>query len=163
MKPLGINLRQLENHPVQLRGELPPEALEIETLDELIEVATPFHYDLQVELNGDALLITGWMELGLRCCCARCLKPFDQAVRLADWVASAALDDEESLHSVGDWVDLTPLLRDNLLLAFPQHPLCDASCGGLSLPSAGRDPKVDLAAGGEAGLSEWSALDRLKL
>lgn len=163
MKPLAVNLRQLETQSVQLTGEAPPEVLEIESLDELIEVVGPFRYDLHVQLNGDALLVQGRMELGLRCTCARCLRPFDRPVQLEGWAGMADLEGEESLQSQGDWVDLAPLLRDDIALAFPQHPLCDDSCGGLVPPGQDSASEADGGSRGEAFSSEWSVLDRLKL
>ncbi len=30
-----------------------------------------------------------------------------------------------------DCVDLTPWVREDILLGFPQHPLCRPDCGGL--------------------------------
>lgn len=163
MKPLAVNLRQLETHPVQLVGEAPAEILEIESLDELIEVVGPFRYDVQVQLNGDALLLEGRLELGLHCTCSRCLKPFDRTIRLENWSGMAALEGEESLQSQGDWVDLAPLLRDDVALAFPQHPLCDDSCGGLVSPGKGEASGSDTGSLGGGISSEWSVLDQLKL
>ncbi len=163
MNPLSVSLRQLENHPVRLEGEIDGEALEIETLDELIELAGPFRYAIEVELNRDALLVAGDLELGLHCHCARCLKRFDHAVRLEGWSAIAPLEGEESVKSQGDWVDLTSLLRDDVVLAFPQHPLCDASCGGLASPEHGSTSVRHVSDAEAEKQSVWSDLDRLRL
>jgi uncharacterized metal-binding protein YceD (DUF177 family) len=64
---------------------------------------------------------------------------------------------------VNDSVDLTSYLREDILLAFPQHPLCDPGCRGLPqsemkgvLPSHGPNPLEALA-------SPWDILDKIKL
>jgi uncharacterized metal-binding protein YceD (DUF177 family) len=54
---------------------------------------------------------------------------------------------------------LTPYLREDILLALPQHPLCEPECGGLKLPARAKDPEK--TAGNTA--SAWDALDKLKL
>ncbi len=58
-----------------------------------------------------------------------------------------------------DLVNLTPYLREDILLALPQHPLCEPECGGLKLPARAKDPEK--TAGKTA--SAWDALDKLKL
>ena len=41
------------------------------------------------------------------------------------------LEGEEEVPVINDCVDLTPYMREDILLAFPQHPLCEPDCGGL--------------------------------
>ncbi|RME95387.1 MAG: DUF177 domain-containing protein [Verrucomicrobia bacterium] len=165
MNPLWLSLRKLEQgEQIELSGELPPEALEIETLDDMLALGGRFRYRLTAELHGRAVLLMGELELPLECTCVRCLKAFRHMVRLEGWSCLASLDDEEEgLPVSGDWVDLTGLLRDSLALAFPQHPLCEPQCRGLSLPgSAGASGSGDASAGGDRS-SPWAALDQLEL
>ena len=56
-------------------------------------------------------------------------------------------------------MNFTPHIREDILLALPQHPLCEPECGGLKLPARAKDPEK--AAGNTA--SAWDALDKLKL
>jgi uncharacterized metal-binding protein YceD (DUF177 family) len=55
-------------------------------------------------------------------------------------------------------VDLTPLMREDLLLNLPAHPRCDRDgnrvCKGKQLETVEQDTKRKL---------DWSALDKLKL
>jgi uncharacterized protein len=57
-----------------------------------------------------------------------------------------------------DCVDLTPILREDILLDFPQHPLCKPDCAGLKNNRV-RKPK----AADEPALDVWAKLDKLKL
>jgi uncharacterized metal-binding protein YceD (DUF177 family) len=64
-------------------------------------------------------------------------------------------------------VDLTPYVREDIFLAFPQHPLCDVNCSGLKTPKENAVPGP-VVGGGEDGAgagkaSPWSVLDKLKL
>ena len=40
-----------------------------------------------------------------------------------------------------DCVDLTPFVREDILLEFPQHPLCKPDCGGLKTSQTWQGPK----------------------
>jgi uncharacterized metal-binding protein YceD (DUF177 family) len=59
---------------------------------------------------------------------------------------------------VNDCVDLTPLVREDMLLEFPQHPLCKPDCGGLKTKTG----KARKTAGGNTP-AVWAELDKLKL
>ena len=69
-------------------------------------------------------------------------------------------DQPYKVELINDSVDLTPYLREDIFLAFPQHPLCKSDCRGLAArkPETGR--RVDSP---QAGASPWAALDKLKL
>ncbi len=47
--PLIVNLRHLEEHNVTLCGELPVKEMDLETGDEMIQVAGPLQYDIEVQ------------------------------------------------------------------------------------------------------------------
>ena len=63
--PLLLNIEALANGPVQLKGELSPEELGMETLDELVEADEPLDYDLTAERAGDNILLRGRLTKGL--------------------------------------------------------------------------------------------------
>lgn len=159
--PLGVSLRQLEEGEVQLAGALSAEELSLETLDDLLEVGGDLEYSLEVQLHGDAVLVQGRVELPLACTCVRCLEPFEHRICLDPWTVMATLSGEEGLQIVGDWVDLTALLRDDALLAFPQHPLCKPECRGLLSPKSDEANEPPADPSGRDGSSPWAALDRI--
>ena len=129
--PLTVNLRHLEEHNVRLRGELPVAELDLETGDEMIQVVGPLRYDVEVQKLEDALLVRGSLQLGLECHCVRCLQSFTRRLELKGWTCHVPLEGEDRVAVVNDCVDLTPLVREDMLLEFPQHPLCKPDCGGI--------------------------------
>jgi uncharacterized protein len=160
--PLRVNLHHLERHEVVLAGELPLAELDIETLDALIEVGGPLRYNVSVEKLEQQLLVRGELELVLQCQCVRCLKSFAHVLRLADWVAYVPLAGEDAAAVEADCVDLTPYVREDILLAFPQHPLCAPECPGLT--AAGLEKaNTQRGEGPLASSSAWAELDKLKL
>lgn len=157
--PLLINLRHLENKNLHLRGDLPAADLDLDTGDEMVQVHEPVHYEVEVQKLDSAVLAHGRLELTVDCECVRCLKPFRIPLHVDPWACHLMLEGEEKADVVNDCVDLTPYLREDILLAFPQHPLCKPDCRGLGpLPGktpAGTEPKSEP--------SPWTALDKLKL
>ncbi len=160
--PLLVNLHHLARHSVLLEGELPLSELDIETFDELIRLEQPLRFKLEVEVLGHELLVRGTLHLTLKCQCVRCLKPFGHRLRLDDWVCCVPLTGEEQVAVTGDCVDLTPFVREDILLAFPQHPLCEPECPGL-VPADRGKANTQRGAEGTECPSVWSKLDKLKL
>ena len=158
--PLLVNLRHLENRDLTLKGELPAAELDIETRDEMIQAAKPLRYQLEVQKLADAVLARGKLVLPLACQCVRCLKAFEYKLELPDWACHIPLVGEEKAPIVSDCVDLTPFLREDILLELPQHPLCKPECGGLKKLKAGKSKKT--SPGETPDASAWSELDKLK-
>ena len=159
--PLTFHLRQLEEKNLHLKGDLPAAELEVGNLDELIHTPQPLAYDLEVQGMEDAILVTGTLNLPLACECARCLKPYADQIRLENWACHLPMAGDEKVPVINDCVDLTPYLREDIVLAFPQHPLCETGCAGLNLP------RTIPESGAEKKSSEissaWAELNKLKL
>src|SRR5258705_313019 len=58
---------------------------------------------------------------------------------------------------------LTRHLREDILLEFPQHPVCEAGCRGLSVKSVKGSQGTGGKKRGKDAPSAWDALDKLKL
>lgn len=159
--PLLLNLRLLQTEPLELSGELPVAELDLGGDDRVVHLNHPLAYDLTVTHLEDAVLLQGELRLPLDCECVRCLKQFTQEAEVPEFAVHLPLAGDDAVPVVDDCVDLTPFLREDILLTLPQHPLCKPDCRGLS----------QLAAGGasgqtsqtSAGASAWAALNKLKL
>jgi len=160
--PLLVNLRHLEQRNLALEGELSVAELELDTYDELVQAREPLHYDLEAQWLEDSLLVRGELAITLDCECVRCLKPFKFRLALPHFAAHLPLAGEEAVPVSGDCVDLTPILREDTLLEFPQHPLCKPGCRGLTARKIAKKKSSDRP-GTEEKPSTWSALDKLKL
>jgi uncharacterized protein len=161
--PIIINLRHLDEHSVHLEGQLPVEELELGLRDEIIRAEKPLEYDIEVEKLENALLVQGRIRLPLQCECVRCLKQFELMLEIQPWTTHIPLTGEDSAAILNDCVDLTPYVREDILLEFPQHPLCDANCGGWPKAYVGKEKKTATAPETGQKASAWSELDKLKL
>lgn len=157
--PLTFNLRHIEAKDLEIAGELPSEELELGLHDEMIRPAGPLQYDLTVQNLEGAALAQGELSLPLELDCVRCLKTFKDSLKIEGWACHLPFAGEDAVPVDNDLVNLTPYLREDILLALPQHPLCEPECGGLKPPTRAKDPEK--TAGKTA--SAWDALDKLKL
>ena len=160
--PLLVNLRHLEAHPLRLEGELATEELDIEPHDEAMALAGPLRYDFTVQRLEESLLLQGSLRLTLECQCVRCLKPFQHDLSIDPWTIHLPLQGEEAVSVNNDLIDLTPYIQEDILLEFPQHPLCDAECRGLPQLSVGKAKSTNNPGPGD-GSPAWNELNKLKL
>lgn len=152
-----VNLRHLEKKTVQLTGEISAQELHLTDLDEVIHPKAPLRYNLEVERSGQTLLVQGTLNLQMDCECVRCLKPFPLSIDLPAYSVYVPLEGEDKAPVTNDMVDLTPYLREDILLSFPQHPVCSAECD--RLPAFPGKPSGDSA---QSQNSAWDALNKLK-
>ena len=163
--PLTVNLRHLEAHNVRLEGEASAKELDLDTRDEMIQPNQPLHYNLEVQKLEGGLLVQGRLQMKFDCECVRCLRPFQYQLDLKEWACHVPLQGDEAVKVINDCVDLTPFIREDILLELPQHPLCDPECRGLPKTVFGRAKKGPGLPGAETepGPSAWSELNKLKL
>jgi uncharacterized protein len=160
--PIVVNLRHLEAHNVTLAGELPSAELDIDTRDAMLRVTHPVQYELEVQKMEAGLLVTGRLRILLDCHCVRCLKAFTYELTLPDWTLHLPLQGEEAVPVSNDSVDLTPYVREDILLEFPPHPLCEAECRGLPPIDSGKARHTSGSEQLEAASPAWNELNKLK-
>jgi uncharacterized protein len=105
-------------------GEVSCGALDLPE-DSAAKVAGPIHYALRAALVSGGLVVTGqiWANASLRC--SRCGEFFPRRLDEPSFLCS------REQVAPGESVDLTEDIREAILLAFPNHPVCSGSCLGL--------------------------------
>ena len=112
----------------------------------------PIHLDARVRKVGEEIQIEGRVSSALQMNCARCLRPhredLDESFDVTYLPYPEELDSKDELeldeadmnivYYTGEEIDLTELVRDQVLLLIPVKPLCKADCAGLC-PSCGKD------------------------
>jgi len=128
---IDLSLDQLKQQDLHLHGTLPPEALDLQLgRDILVHSAGPLDYQLEATRADETLLVRGALQIDFACDCARCLEPFNFTLDLPEWICALPLKGPEAVASNGDSLDLTPWIREDILLGLPQHPLCGEACRG---------------------------------
>jgi uncharacterized protein len=161
--PLKVNLRHLEDHELKLKGELPVAELDLDLHDDMCRADKPLQYDVLIQQMEHQLLVQGHLLLPLQCECVRCLKSFEYPLELPRWTVLLPLEGEEKVSIDNDCVDLTPFVREDILLEFPQHPLCETDCRGLPTKKTGKAKNTTQTGDSLKEPSVWADLDKLKL
>jgi uncharacterized protein len=165
-----VDLLKVPPEGLELRGEDPPEVLGLGERDG-VEPLTPIEVRLRVELAGRELVARGSARLRAAFRCVRCTERFE--AQIADPALCVALDLDE-LEQAGRaacggaeegadplrFVDLTPEVRESILLRFPSHPVCRQTCKGLC-PQCGANRNVATCACAAPPDPRWGALECL--
>jgi uncharacterized metal-binding protein YceD (DUF177 family) len=145
---MKIHLKQIPAAGLHLEGEENCPINELET--ENVHCVGPLQYSLDAGVSGDSLWVNGTLRQPVELQCVSCLEKFAHVVEVPVFAVHRELARPET-------VDLTPFIREDILLNLPAHPHCD------------RDAKnVCKAAPAEAAVEakrkpDWSPLDKLKL
>lgn len=140
---LRVDLRELARGPVETRGELKQDDPVLEgteiTLKEPVAVAG------RLQSIGDGRFYwQGTARTAVKGECRRCLTPVTPSLSLEIGALFTqdpeALDDPDSYPVAPDAteIDVTPAVREELVLAAPRYALCREDCKGLC-PQCGRD------------------------
>jgi len=163
MDLLTPHLADITADGLSLTGDVTAEQLEL--VDEDTQLEGPLAVGLDLTKVDRTICVTGVIEGTAVRECVRCLanfseplafalrvvyepepKMFPQAAKRADHRKRApepveAIPDEtddEIYHYAGDHLELAPMLREQLILSDPMHPLCKDNCAGLC-PHCGKN------------------------
>jgi DUF177 domain-containing protein len=146
---MKVHLRQIPAQGLHLEGEEDCPIQELES--EGIRCAGRLHYDLDLGVAGGALWANGSLSQLVELRCVSCLEKFVHQIRVPAFAVHMELHGPES-------VDLTPSIREEILLNLPVHPHCDRDGHGLCKAN-----QVKAAEQDTKRRPDWSALDQLKL
>ena len=137
-------------------GSDPGEVMELDG-DPFLRVEGDVQYALSAQCVSDELIVSGTLSVDLGLKCTRCSEFFSTTVTDSDFLRAYPASKEI------DSVEITPDMREDLLLHIPAFPVCGEECKGLCAQCG-----VDLNKGScacEAGErpNPWSALDNLNL
>jgi uncharacterized protein len=135
----GLHLEGDENCPI---GELEKDG---------IRCVGPLRYNLDVGVSDGGLWAKGSLTQPVEMSCVACLEKFTHEINVPAFAAHLELQGPET-------VDLTPLMREDILLNLPAYPHCnregDRKCKAQIPQAVESDAKRK---------PDWSALDKLKL
>ena len=161
--PILCNVRQLHKKALVFKGELSGQELDLEGVDECITLRLPIKYNLEAQLMEGGILVQGQWKAVLDCECVHCLTSFQKVLESSDWSCFLMLEGEEQVTMVNDCVDLTLPLREDILLAYPQQPLCEPGCDRLPVKAGARKTELSEARPSEMSSSVWAEINKLRL
>jgi len=148
---MKVHLRQIpQGGTLHLEDEVDPAFLELEAAG--IQAVSPLRYTLDVGISESGLFAAGSVGVRVRMKCVACLEDFETEIAIEPFGLQKELDGREE-------VDLAPEIREDIHLALPAHPRCDAD-GRKTCPAS--FPQAPADASTPSGTAAWSALDKLK-
>jgi uncharacterized protein len=139
--PLVLDTRDLPRSPGAMRAVervVPaPEHLGLELIR--VPVGAELTLRLRMESVSEGVLVSVEVHAPLEGECGRCLRAISDTLDVSYQELYAyehsttddTTDEDEVGRMQGDLIDLEPELRDAVVLALPNHPLCRADCPGL--------------------------------
>jgi uncharacterized protein len=116
-----------------------------------IRCSGPLRYDIDVGVADGGLWASGSLSQPVELHCVSCLQKFVHEIRVPNFAVHTELHGPET-------IDLTPFIREDLLLNLPAHPHCDRDgdrvCDAKKVQTDEQDVRRK---------SDWSVLDKLKL
>jgi uncharacterized protein len=159
---MDIRLRDLARGPRDYSGD---DAAALADLDEPdLCVCGPVRYAVSAVLVSGQLVVRGRASVEMEFACVRCASPFRRRVEepALEIVREIAVEEEGCPAADLQVVDLTPDLREAMLLAFPSYPLCDAACKGLC-PQCGCNRNRETCACRPPAGTHWDGLSGLSV
>jgi uncharacterized protein len=149
-----IHLKQIPAEGLHLKGE--EDCLIPELEADGIRCTGPLHYNMDVGVSAGALWANGSLKQPVELRCVSCLEKFVHDIK----VPAFALHTE--LHGP-EMVDLTPYMREDILLNMPAHPHCDRDGGRKCKAATPKYSNLEEQKRETKRERDWEALDRLKI
>ena len=153
---MKVHTRQIPVEGLHLEGE--ENGIEFDTGDEYLKCLTPVRYSLDVGLSETGLFATGTLGIDLERQCVNCLEKFEYPLQVNDFALQTELEGSET-------VDLTPFIREDILLNLPHYPHCDWDgqkvCNGA--PGFKSMAHQETAPEPIPAAEAWNELDKLKV
>jgi uncharacterized metal-binding protein YceD (DUF177 family) len=157
---LIFELIDLPPEGVNIRGSISFAELDIAD-EERFSFPESLNYDLSLApCGGKSVLLRGQLQATMTIVCDRCNAPGKLALAVDDVCHSYE-------DAYGRVIDLTPDIREDILIAFPQKFLCHSNCPGLCVHCGQnlREGSCDCAARMSPSVVDdpWRDLERLHL
>ena len=146
---MKLHLKQIPAEGLHLEGEKTGSIPQLES--EGIRCAGSLHYNFDVGVSSGALWVNGSLSQPVELRCVSCLEKFVHKIEVPAFAVHTELRGPEA-------VDLTPFIREDLLLNLPAHPHCDRDGGRIC-----KAKHIEMAEQDTKGKSNWSELDKLNL
>lgn len=93
----------------------------------------PVAVECAYSFDGEALQCDGSIQTALASRCARCDEPFEEPleIQFSERFVKGAGEDDESYAFEGEFLNIRPMVMDNLFLNMPIKSVCREDCRGL--------------------------------
>ncbi|MEO8205920.1 MAG: DUF177 domain-containing protein [Chthoniobacterales bacterium] len=150
---IKVYLRQIPAEGLHLEGEEDPKSLDLNDLG--IRILGPLKYSLDIGTSEGGLFATGQLSLKVELKCVSTLEDFPYDIRVDGFATQIESDGREV-------VDLTPVIREDILLSLPSYPRIDRE-GAQIIPRIRQEGNEAPPGVLKSGSPAWDELNKLKI
>ena len=122
VKELVINCKQISEEGMELNVCFPASEMDLAYKENVSEGEIGVY--ATVLLVSNEIIVQGRIEASYACECDRCLSPIMMPIRIENFTLNYEYHNQ-------DFQDLSPEIRDEILLMIPTKILCSPECKGL--------------------------------
>jgi uncharacterized metal-binding protein YceD (DUF177 family) len=149
-----IKVSEIPEEGRKYSGEDPPSILQLEP-DADIRVDGVLKYDFLAQVVPGELIVRGSISAPVSFRCSKCGEEFHRIVKEPSFLFVKEC-------GVDQFVDLTEEMREAIILAFPNYPVCKPDCKGLCAQCGVSLNREKCKCKGSKG-NVWAALEGLEL
>ena len=153
---MKIMVERIPEEGSTYEGSEPGATLDMDS-DSFVRVQGDVQYSLYAQHVSDELIVRGTLSVELGLQCTRCAEFFSTTVTDSDFLRAYPASKET------DSVEISPDMREDILLHIPSFPVCSDECRGLCTQCGADLNKGPCSCAEETQPSPWSALDNLNL
>lgn len=124
--------------------------------DPAFRAAGPVRYRLFVQAVSGQLVVKGSVSVPVEMQCVRCTEFYSTTIAESSFLRTY------EISGATETVDVTPDIREDILLQLPHHPVCSVDCKGLC-PQCGTNLNKGSCDCRPPADHRWGALDNMKL
>ena len=171
--PLVLDTRDLPRSPGAMREveRVVPAPEDLGLVLIRVPVGTDVSLSVRLESVSEGVWVSARATAALTGECGRCLREindeldvsFQELYAYEHSTTDETTDEDEVGRMQGDLIDLEPDLRDAMVLALPNHPLCREDCPGLCPECGALWDDLPADHSHQQGDPRWAALSNLTL
>lgn len=151
---MKVHLNQIPPEGLHLEGE---EDCLIDGLEsEGVRCTGAMKYSIDLGVAEGALWANGTLNQPVELTCVGCLEKFVHEIKVPAFALHTDLHGPEM-------VDLSPFMREDILLNLPAHPRCDREGGRVCEMTTSKKPRAGQQERGAKLEHDWGELNKLKL
>lgn len=154
--PKAVHPGEIPEEGLRISGEIEEDIFQLE--DKTVQPVGPVRYEGHLSNITGSILFLGALSSDFQLECIRCLEPFIARVSLEGHGLQTEIESS-------DTIDLTELIREDILLALPPHPRCEEGVSERRCPAEGKfltsDSYKPVDEESSTGSSAWEGLDDL--
>ena len=150
---MKVHLKQIPPEGLHLEGEEDRLIPELES--EGVHCAGPMRYQIDLGMAEGSLWANGSLNQPVELTCVGCLEKFVHEIKVPAFAVHTELHGPET-------VDLSPFMREDILLNLPAHPRCDREGGRVCKAAKTGETQTTKEERAAKREHDWGELDKLK-